>query len=138
MHDLLIFQVVVPRLLATWIALDSCDFMVWLALLSVPRVVPLAFIEMAVAIVLLVVVALGEAVVRLVLLVSLPCHHVVQLYSSSRAVAPKVLVCMLREEPILEATDDIFVGDVGDGGPHLEETPGVGTQGLIHLLLHLG
>jgi hypothetical protein len=36
------------------------------------------------------------------------------------------VVCVLREEPVLEATDDVFVGDVGDGGAHLEETPCVG------------
>jgi hypothetical protein len=45
---------------------------------------------------------------------------------------------LLQEEPILEAADDFFVGDVGDGGAHLEETSCVETQGLVHLLLHLG
>jgi hypothetical protein len=45
---------------------------------------------------------------------------------------------VLREEPILEAADDVLVSDVGDGGAHLEETPGVGPQGLVHLLLDLG
>jgi hypothetical protein len=61
--------------------------MVWLALLGVSRVVPLAFVEVAVAIALLIVVALGEVIVLLILLVSPPCHHVAQLYNSSRAVA---------------------------------------------------
>jgi hypothetical protein len=45
---------------------------------------------------------------------------------------------VLREEPLLEAADDVLVGDVGDGGAYLEETSGVGTQGLAHLLLDLG
>jgi hypothetical protein len=45
---------------------------------------------------------------------------------------------VLREEPILEVVDDVLVGDVGDGGVHLEETLGVGPQGLVHLLLDLG
>jgi hypothetical protein len=45
---------------------------------------------------------------------------------------------VLREEPVLEAADDILIGDVGEGGAHLEETPCVGSQGLVHLLLHLG
>jgi hypothetical protein len=76
MHDLLVLRLVVPRLLATRIALDSRDYMVWLAFLGVPRVVPLAFVEVVVAIALLVVVALGEAVVLLVLLVRPPCHYV--------------------------------------------------------------
>jgi hypothetical protein len=34
--------------------------------------------------------------------------------------------------------DDVLIGDGGDGGTRLEETPGVGPQGLVHLLLHLG
>jgi hypothetical protein len=34
--------------------------------------------------------------------------------------------------------DDVFVGDVGDGSVRLEETPCVGSQGLVYLLLHLG
>jgi hypothetical protein len=45
---------------------------------------------------------------------------------------------VLREEAILEAADDVLIGDVGDGGSHLEKMPGVGPQGLIHLLLDLG
>jgi hypothetical protein len=101
--------------------------LVWLALSGVPQVVPLALIEVAVAIALLVVVVLGEAVVLLVLLVSPPCHHVTQLYGSSRVIASEVVVRVLREELILEATEDVFIGDVGDGGARLEETPGVGS-----------
>jgi hypothetical protein len=58
-------------------------------------VVPLAFVEVAVAIALLVVVALGEAVILLVLLVSPPCHHVTQLHGSSRAIVSEVVVCVL-------------------------------------------
>jgi hypothetical protein len=45
---------------------------------------------------------------------------------------------VLQEEPVLEAPDDVLVGDAGDGGAHLEETPGVGPQSLVHLLLDLG
>jgi hypothetical protein len=40
-------------------------------------------------------------------------------------------------EAILEAVDDVLIGDVGDCGAHLEEAPGVGSQGLVHLLLDL-
>jgi hypothetical protein len=101
-------------------------------------VVPLAFVEVAIAISFLVVVALGKAVILLVLLVSPPCYHVTQLNGSSRAIAPKVVVCVLREEPILEVGDDVFIGDVGDGGARVKETLCIGPQGLIHLLLHLG
>jgi hypothetical protein len=101
-------------------------------------VVPLAFVEVVIAIALLVVVALGEAVVFLILLVSLPCHHVMQLRGSSRAVAPEVVVCVLREEAVLESTNDVLIDNVGDGGARLEEMPCVGSLGLVHLLLHLG
>jgi hypothetical protein len=129
--------VVVPLLLATWVVLDNRDFMVWLALSGVPRVVLLAFVEVAIAVALFVVVALGELVIFLILMVSPPCHHVTQLHDSCRAVAPKVVVCVLREEAMLEATDDILIGDVCDGGARLKETPCVRPQGPVHLLPHL-
>jgi hypothetical protein len=137
-HDLLILCFVIPRLLATRIVLNGHDFLVWLAFSGVPRVVPLAFVEVVVAIALLVMVVLGEAAVLLILLISPSCHHVTQLHGSSRAIAPEVVVRMLREEPVLKAADDVYIGDIGDGGARLEETPCVGPQGLIHLLLHLG
>jgi hypothetical protein len=137
-QDFLELCVIVTRLLTTRIALNSRDFLVWLALSGVPRVVPLALVEVAIAIVLPVVVELGEAIVLLVLLVSAPCHHVTQFHGSSRAIASEVMVCVLREQPILEAADDVLVGDVGDGGVHLEKMPGIGPHGLVHLLLHRG
>jgi hypothetical protein len=31
----------------------------------------------------------------------------------------------------------VLVGDVGDGGSHLEESSGVGPQGLVHLQLNM-
>jgi hypothetical protein len=65
-QDFLELCVIVPRLLAMRIALNSHDFLVWLALLSVSRVVPLPLVEVAVAVALPIVVALGEAVVLLV------------------------------------------------------------------------
>jgi hypothetical protein len=119
-QDFLKLQVIIPQLLAPWIALNSCDFLVWLALSGVPRVVPLALVKVVVAITLLIVVALGEVVVLLVLLVNSPCHHVTQLHGSSRVIAFEVVVRVLREEPVLEAVDDVFISDVGDGGAHLE------------------
>jgi hypothetical protein len=75
-QDFLEQCIIAPRLLATRVALDIHDFLVWLTLSEVTRVVPLALVEVVVAVVLLVIVALGEAVVLLVLLVSPPCHHV--------------------------------------------------------------
>jgi hypothetical protein len=44
---------------------------------------------------------------------------------------------VLREVPLLEAVDDVLIGDVGNSDTHLEETPGVGPQGLVHLFLDL-
>jgi hypothetical protein len=46
-------------------------------------------------------------------------------------------VCF-EKKAILEAADYILVDDVGDGGSHLGEAPGVEPQGLVHLLLNLG
>jgi hypothetical protein len=86
----------------------------------------LALVEMAIATALLVMVAFGETVILLILLVCPSCHHVTQLHGSSRAIASEVIVCVLREELVLEAADDILVGNVGDGGARLEETSGVG------------
>jgi hypothetical protein len=98
----------------------------------------LAFVEVVVAVALLVIVALREAIVLLVLLVSPPCHHVMQFHGSSQALASEVVVGVLRKEAVLEAASEVLVGDVGDGGSHLEETSGVGPEGLVELLLNLG
>jgi hypothetical protein len=75
-QDFFKLSLIAPWLLDPRIALDSHDFLVWLALLEISQVVPLALVEMVVAISLLVVVALGEAIVLLILLVSPSCHHV--------------------------------------------------------------
>jgi hypothetical protein len=110
--------------------------MVWLVPLGGFRVVPLAFAG-AVAVVVLVVVVLGEALILLILLVGPSLHHVAELHDSLGAVAAEVVVDVLRAEAILEAVDDILVGDVGDGGVHLKEASSVGPQGLVVLLLDL-
>jgi hypothetical protein len=49
-QDFLKLCVIVLQLLTTRIALDSRDFLVWLALSGVPRVVPLDLVEVAVAV----------------------------------------------------------------------------------------
>jgi hypothetical protein len=125
-QDLLELILLVPQLLAMRVALYSHDFMVWLALSGGFQVVLLAFVG-AVAVVALVVVALGEALVLLILLVGPSLHHVMELHDSLGAVAAKVTVDVLRAEAVLDALDDVLVGDVGDGGAHLEEAPGVGS-----------
>jgi hypothetical protein len=66
-----------PQLLARRIALNSLNFLFWLTLLGVPRVVPLALVKVAIDVALLVTVELGEAVILLVLPVSRPLSHLV-------------------------------------------------------------
>jgi hypothetical protein len=75
-QDFLKLSFIAPRLLATRIALDSHDFLVWLALSGVSRVVLLTLVEVVVVVALLVDIALGETIVLVVLLVSALCHHV--------------------------------------------------------------
>jgi hypothetical protein len=125
-QDFLKLSLIVSRLLASRIALNSRDFVVWLAFSRVSQVVLLAFVGVVIVVALLVVVVLGKALVLLILLVGPPCHHVVEFHCSSRAVASEVMVGVLREKAVLEAADDVLVGDVGDGGLHLEEMLGVG------------
>jgi hypothetical protein len=71
-QDFLKLSFIVLQLLAPWIALNSCDFMLWLAFLGLSRVVLLAFVRVVVVVDLLVVVALGEALILLILLVNPP------------------------------------------------------------------
>jgi hypothetical protein len=59
------------------------------------------------------------------------------IFLHQQAVAAKITVDVLRARAVLEAVDDVLISDVGDGGAHLEEAPGVGPQGLILLLLDL-
>jgi hypothetical protein len=66
-----------------WIALNSLDFKVWLALSGIPRVVPLALVEVAVSIALLVVVALGK---RSFSSSSWSAHRAIMLCSSTAVV----------------------------------------------------
>jgi hypothetical protein len=54
--------------------LNIHDFMVSLAFSGVSQVVPLTFVGVVVVVALLVIVALGEALVLLILLVGPPCH----------------------------------------------------------------
>jgi hypothetical protein len=122
-QDFLKLCLITPRLLAPRIALNSRDLLVWLAFLGIPRVVSLALVKMLVVVALLVIVVLGEMIILLVLPVSPPCHHVVQFHGSSRMIASRVVVGVLREEDVLEAVDDVLISDVGDGGSYLEETP---------------
>jgi hypothetical protein len=75
-QDILKLCFIVPRHLATRVALTSRNFFILLALLGVPRVVPLGLVELVVAVALFVAVVLGEAVVLLVLLVGPLCQHV--------------------------------------------------------------
>jgi hypothetical protein len=105
-QDLLKLTLLIPRLLATRIALNSHDLIIWLALSGWFRVVPLAFVG-AVAATVLVVVALGEALVLLILLVGPSLHHVTKLHGSLGAVTFEVTVDVLHSEAVLEAVDGV-------------------------------
>jgi hypothetical protein len=63
-----------------------------------------------------VVVTLGVAVTLMVILVHPSLHHVVEFHNSLGAVASTIAVEILLDEAVLEAVDDVLVGDVGDGG----------------------
>jgi hypothetical protein len=87
-QDLLELVLLVSRLLPAGAALDSHDLIVSLALLGRCRVVPLAYVGVVV-IVVFVVVALGQALVLLALLVDPSLHHVMKLYSGLGRLRPK-------------------------------------------------
>jgi len=81
--------------------------------------------------------ALGETFILFVHLVGPPLHHVAELDGGVGEVSSELAVCELRIESVMEATDCVFVGDVGDGGAYFEKTVRIGPQGLVHLLLDL-
>jgi hypothetical protein len=58
----------------------------------------LAIVGVVVVVALLVFVALGEALVLLILLVGPPWHHVAEFHGSSRAVAFEVMVSVLQKK----------------------------------------
>jgi hypothetical protein len=45
-------------------------------------------------------------------------------------------VCF-EKKTILEAANDVLVGDAGDGGSYLEEALGLGPQEIVHLLFKM-
>jgi hypothetical protein len=138
-QDLVELLLLVPRLIDSRVAINSRDETVWLALSGGSRVVPLALVGTVVVVPFapVVIVALGEAVTFMVLLVGPLLHHVMELHEGLGTVAPKVLVEVPLGEVVLEAVDDILVGDVGDSGAVVEETSSVRPQGLVLLLLAL-
>jgi hypothetical protein len=92
-QDLLILVLLVLQLFAAWVAINSHDFIIWLALLGGSRVVLLDFVGAVVAVALVVI--LGEELILLILLVGLSLHHVVELHDSLGAVASDVAVDIL-------------------------------------------
>jgi hypothetical protein len=138
-QDLVELVLLVPHLLALWFAIHNRDEIVGLVLSGRSRVVSLALVEAVVVIplALVVVAVLGVAVMFLVLLTGPSLHHVMKFHDGVGAVASKIAVEVLLGKAILEAVDDVLIGDVGDGGASIEETPGVRPQGLVLLLLAL-
>jgi hypothetical protein len=83
-QDFLKLSLIVPRLLAPRIALDSRDFVVYLAFSGVSQVVPLAFVGVVVVVAaLLVVLRLGKHSFSSS---SWSAHHTIMSWSSTAAV----------------------------------------------------
>ena len=62
-------------------------------------------------------------VILLLLFLIIPLqHHVSEGHDRSGAVASKIMVELLCSEPIMEAVDDVIIGDVGDGGAGVEKS----------------
>ena len=115
----------VPCLLAPLVALDNRDNIMWLALFeeillaSIKALVIVPFASV-------VVIAIGELLALLVLLIRLSLYHVAELHDCLGSSATEVTVDVKRGEVILIAVDHVLIGDVGDGCTSVEEVPGVG------------
>jgi hypothetical protein len=76
-----------------------------------------------------VVVAIAPRVVvpLLFLLICPSLHHVAEFHDGLGALVSEVQVDRTLEDAVVEAVDDVLVGDVGNGGVRLEEAVGVGV-----------
>jgi hypothetical protein len=88
-------------------------------------------------VVVVVVAMLQEAVALLVLLVRPSFHHVVEPCNGLGLVAAKISKESLVGDAVVEAVDDVLLGDVGDGGASVKEAAIVGSQELLMFLFAL-
>ena len=117
----------VPCLLVPLVALDNRDNIMWLALFEEILLASIkALVIVPFASVVVVVVAIGELLALLVLLIRLSLYHVAKLHDCLGSTATEVTVYVKRGEVILIAVDHVLIGDVGDGCTSVEEVPGVG------------
>jgi hypothetical protein len=79
----------------------------------------------------------GIAFLLLVFLVGLVLHHLTELHNGVRLISSEVPVQDLVKQTILEAVDDIALGDVDDLGLCLEEVASVGAKTLVPKLFAL-
>jgi len=127
-------------LLATRGALKCRDMIVWLALFTGIRVLPLAFVTVVATllVVIVLIAARGVAVILLLLVVGPDRHHITEFSNGLGSLLPKVSEEVPVGEALLEAVDDVLIGDVGDGGALLKEAASIGMQGLALSLFTLG
>jgi len=81
---------------------------------------------------------LRVAVIVLLLLVRPVCHHVRECPDGLGVLPAEISIEVPVGKAVLEAVDDVLIGDVGDGGMCLEEATSVGVQGFVFPLLALG
>ena len=81
-----------------------------------------------------VIVATREAIAFLFFLVGPSLHHVAELDHHVWSITLEITVELLCGDAIVEVVDDVFVSDVGDCGPCIEETLHMRPQTLVVLL----
>ena len=122
-------------------AFDSSDDIIWCTLAVGVRVIPLALLlrfVVAPLVFVVVITPLRVVVAHLLLLVRLVCHHVGECPDGLGVLPAKISTQVPVGKVVLEAVDDVQIGDVGDDGMCLEEATSVGVQGFVFPLLALG
>ena len=122
-------------------AFDSSDDIIWRTLAVGVRVVPLALLlrfVVAPLVFVVVIAPLRVVVARLLLLVRPVCHQVRECPDGLGVLPAEISIEVPVGKAVLEAVDDVLMGDVGDGGMCLEEATSVGVQGFVFPLLALG
>jgi hypothetical protein len=93
---------------------DSSDDVIWLAFaVGVSLASIITAISVAPSVV--VVIAPGEVIAFLLPFVGPSLHHITKLDDGRRSVTSKILIEALCCDAIVEAVDDVFIEDVGDG-----------------------
>jgi hypothetical protein len=114
-------------LLASRRMIHSRDEVIWLVLSGWTQVVLLALVGMIVICAPQVaIIAPREPLSHLFLLLGPVVHHVTKPYNNFLSIPPKVSVDAWVDDAIIEVVDDVFLRDIRNGGPHIEETACIG------------